>query len=98
MRRAMPYPCKGPVASRVFKAMRARVPCQTLDFSPIWLSHMSMDPMIADCKSGLALYWRLLFAKGVIRMGSATGADIIRVGQVQIRFRLEKQQTGGSLT
>src|SRR5437016_7203821 len=40
MRRAMPYPCSGPMDSRVFKTMRSSVPCKTSDlpsgmFSPV---------------------------------------------------------------
>ncbi len=31
-------------------------------------------------------------------MGTSTGAEVIQVGQIQVRFRLEKEQTGGSLT
>src|SRR5438128_1353657 len=42
MRRAIPYPCNGPIASRVFKTMSARVPCQTSLLFPIWLNHMSI--------------------------------------------------------
>src|SRR5439155_18209178 len=35
MRRAMPYPCSGPIVSRVLRIMRARVPCWTSVFSGI---------------------------------------------------------------
>ncbi len=31
-------------------------------------------------------------------MGTFAGDEVIQVGQVQVRFRLEKEQTGGSLT
>src|SRR5688572_12897796 len=39
MRRAIPYPCCGPIASRVFRTMRASVPCCTSSLSPMPASY-----------------------------------------------------------
>jgi hypothetical protein len=39
----MPYPCSGPIESRVVSAIRARVPCQTSAFGApglIWETNM----------------------------------------------------------
>src|SRR5919106_1411505 len=38
IRRAIPYPCWGPMAWSVLRTIRARVPCQTSVLALIWVS------------------------------------------------------------
>src|SRR6266478_7964385 len=51
MRRAMPYPCQGPSACKVFSTIKARVPCQTSFLSPIVFSRGSYGIPIPRCHS-----------------------------------------------
>src|SRR5262245_9649016 len=43
MRRAIPYPCRGPRTSRVFSTISASVPCRTsvsfIERTSLWVSH-----------------------------------------------------------
>src|SRR5215510_12680231 len=51
MRRAIPYPWSGPSVSRVFKIMRASVPCQTSALSPmrlLWENNRDMAQPLWD--------------------------------------------------
>src|SRR5229473_1358265 len=51
MRRAMPYPCWGPMALSVLRTIRASVPCQTSAFVLILVSHMSMAGFLWEDKT-----------------------------------------------
>src|SRR5436853_7259116 len=46
IRRAMPYPCCGPIAFNVFSTIRAKVPCQTSAFALMLGSQRSMPHLI----------------------------------------------------
>src|SRR5438034_11575172 len=54
MRRAMPYPCCGPMALRVLRTMRASVPCQTSAFVLILASQMRMAGFLWEGNRGEA--------------------------------------------
>src|SRR5713101_5099596 len=50
MRRAMPYPCRGPSVCSVFSTISASVPCQTSFFSLIallWVTHTNRPTLPA---------------------------------------------------
>src|SRR5260370_9482622 len=51
MRRAIPYPCSGPSACKVFSTIKASVPCQTSFLSPIGFSRSSYGMPIPICFS-----------------------------------------------
>src|ERR1700679_1143645 len=47
MRRAIPNPCNGPSAWRVFKIIRSRVPCNTSDLSVFTVAPLAIARKIA---------------------------------------------------
>src|SRR5579864_5489322 len=49
MRRAMPYPCSGPIACSVFSTISAKVPCHTSALSPIALLSVPMGNPYRTC-------------------------------------------------
>src|SRR5437870_940830 len=51
MRRAIPYPCNGPNACKVFSTIKASVPCQTSALWPIVFSCSSYGLPIPICYS-----------------------------------------------